>query len=408
MRKEYGNIIVFLITLSLLGSLNAFIASRPAVSQLENRVLKTRPEIDMAELFSGVYFRNYEEYFADNFIFREQMVRISRAIKEFRGIPGRESAYIVTHHGANVFQGKEQQAVDSAMQASVFVKGDKGMEIHRFNEEASSYYSEVINTFAAKVADDVQVYSMLVPTQIEYLAGEKYRKLSSPQKATIEYIDRNYASTVKPVNVYDVLQRHADEYIYFRTDHHWTALGAYWAYTEFIKSRGEEVIPLDWYEKAEIEYFLGSTYSTTLSESLKVNPDKVIYYLPFITHQYQVYYQTEPVTLELLALNDAKQTNKYGVFLGGDQPLGHIITNVKNNKRIVVIKDSYGNAFVPFLLPHYEEIYVLDPRLYDKDVYELLAKKDITEVLFLNYVMSMDNKGFAELLANRLSLTNLD
>jgi hypothetical protein len=91
-------------------------------------------------------------------------------------------------------------------------------------------------------------------------------------------------------------------------------------------------------------------------------------------------------------------SNKYGIFMGGDQPLAKITTNVKNGKKIAVIKDSYANAFIPFLLPHYEEIYVVDPRQYTHNFLDLVKKNGIQNVLILNYSFITENNGFADLM----------
>jgi len=401
MGRKYGNLIIFVLTLFLLGTMNALAGNNPEVSQLENRSLKTKPEFCWEDFMSGDYFRAFEEYFADNFIFREQFVLLSRTIMELSGIPGQEKAVLVTHQGANVFQSEGEEA-KKVQNSRIQIIGDRGMELHKFNEEASRLYAEVLNAFAAKVAGEARVYSMIVPTQIEFIPQERFRRLSSPQQETIDFISALYSPAVKTVMVGQAIKDHSSEYVYFRTDHHWTARGAYWAYAEFMKNRGEEPEPLESYQTARIDSFLGSLYSTTLNDKLKANPDELIYYQPFTDHQYEVIFHTEPVPLNLLEPPPPEQKNKYGIFLGGDMPLGKITTDVKNQKRILVIKDSYGNAFVPFLLPHYEEIYVIDPRLYNKDVYDLITENKIGEVLFLNYVLCMDNPGFAQLLAKML------
>lgn len=384
------------------------INNRPTVSVLENRVLKERPHLTGQALISGEFFRDYENYYAYTFIFREKLVGLSRGLKTWRGLPTKDGATIVTHQGANVYQqdtstsGTDDKSKNIQVQGRVLVVEDRGMEIHSYNPEAGRLYAECINEFASKVKD-VQVYSMLVPTQIEFVEDLKYRKLSYPQKATIDQVNAAFCPQVQPINVYDILQKHAKEYIYFRTDHHWTALGAYYAYTKFIEAGGENPVPLESYLTDQVEGFLGTTYSTTLSEKLKSNPDKVIYYEPFTPYEYQVYYDdNQPIRQEIIDLEQTKNKNKYGLFLGGDNPWAKITTDNHNKKKILVIKDSYGNAFVPFLLPHYIEIYVLDPREFEQNIYSFVREKDIDEVLFLNYVLVTDNMGFPKLLETML------
>jgi hypothetical protein len=273
------------------------------------------------------------------------------------------------------------------------------MEVHTYDAEAAGYYAQFINGFQEKLKSRrKKVYSLVVPTQIEFITNKSYKGLSSPQKATIDYVYKHLSEKITPVNAYDKLKQNSGKYIYFRSDHHWTALGAYYAYCAFMEAKGEKPVPLERYKKETISPYLGSLYSTTLAEKIKEHPDSIDLYKPFTKHKYEVHYTGGPIETDLLDMGQAKNKNKYGIFLGGDHPWGKIATSVKNGKKILVVKDSYANAFVPFLLPHYQEIYIVDPRQFKLDIFEFIKKNDIDEVLFLNYVLVTDNKGFTDLL----------
>jgi len=116
-----------------------------------------------------------------------------------------------------------------------------------------------------------------------------------------------------------------------------------------------------------------------------------------VKSEYNVWYEG-PVKLKVIDMYHATQKNKYRVFISGDRPLGIIKTEVSNGKKILIIKDSYGNAMVPFLLPHYEEIYVVDPRQYGKNIFNLIQDNEIQEVLFLNYALIVGDNSFADLI----------
>jgi hypothetical protein len=268
------------------------------------------------------------------------------------------------------------------------------MEVHRFNKNTSLEYANTINTFAKK-ATGVKVYSLLAPTQIEFIENAKYKNLSSSQKETIDFIYRNLNQNISGVDAYSPLKENCNKYIYFKTDHHWTAVGAYYGYTGFMNTIDEKPVHLEKYETEKVEGFLGSTYSMTLSS--KLSTDTIWLYKPFTKHEYYVYYQG-PMKMNVLDMAHASQKNKYRIFLSGDRPLGKIITEVKNGKKIAVIKDSYGNAFIPFLIPHYEEIYIIDPRQFKSNVIDFLNKNNIDEVLFLNYVLATENTDFVNLI----------
>ncbi|MDD2432922.1 MAG: DHHW family protein [Clostridia bacterium] len=414
MNKHHLNIALFLIPLFLLGALNLITPHKPAVSQLENRTLKTKPLFTTEKLFRGEYFQEYEDYFADNFIFRENFVKLSGKIKNLWSLPGKDEVSIVGNKGANVAatQNKENDISETkhdeknqaSLEGRVLVLNDCAMEIHTFNAEACQYYADFLNQFQENLPDNkIKVYSLIAPTQIEFITELKYKDLSSPQKETIAYVNKHLAPQIIPVDAYQSLAPNTKQYIYFRSDHHWTALGAYYAYTAFMKAQHEKPIPLEQYKTEKVAPYLGSLYSTTLSQKIRENPDTVFLYQPFIKHEYIVYYE-HPIKIDLLDMRHAENKNKYGIFLGGDHPWGKITTSIKNGKKIMIIKDSYANAFVPFLLPHYEEIYIVDPRQFNLDLFAFIQEKEIQEVLFLNYVLVTDNNGFTDLLRQMANL----
>ena len=433
MKKHHLNILLFLIPLFLLGILNLFTPHKPAISQLENRTLKTKPLFTTEKLFSGEYFQEYEEYFADNFIFRESFVNINGKIKNLWSLPTKDKVSIVFNEGANVAatQNKNKQdkendtsKTDTPSQTNnndrknemtdkkdqtnikgrVLVFNDCAMEIHTFNAEACKYYADFINQFQENLPNNkIKVYSLIAPTQIEFITESKYKNLSSPQKETIAYVNKHLGPQIIPVDAYQALQQNIDQYIYFRSDHHWTALGAYYAYTAFMETKSEKPLPIEQYKVKKVTPYLGSLYSTTLSQKIRENPDTVFLYQPLLKHEYIVYYEN-PIKIDLLDMRHAENKNKYGIFLGGDHPWGKITTEIKNGKKIIIIKDSYANAFVPFLLPHYEEIYIVDPRQFNLDIFTFIKENGIQEVLFLNYVLVTDNNGFTDLLRQMSNL----
>lgn len=395
----YANIILFLTPLIFLGLLNQF-NDKPTISELENRALKKKPQLTAEKLFAGDYFKEFEEYFADTFILRDNFVRLSRDIKELRGFQGEDQATIVAYGGANFAAGAQGKAGDKnqgAASGNIIVLKDRAMYIHFFNPQALELYAKAINTLEERLGEQVKVYSLIAPTQIEFVDNRKSREVSASEKQSIDYVN-NLLHNVTSVDAYGAIEKSWGEYLYFRTDHHWTALGAYRAYAALMKATGDEPVALERYDVEEIKPFLGSMHTATLSKNLEENPDTLQFYVPFTEHQYYVYWRTAPVKSNLLEMANAQNKNKYGIFLGGDVPLGKIVTQVKNGKKILVIKDSYGNAFAPFLIPHYEEIYVVDPRHYKEGAVQLIRDQNIQEVLFINNTDTLVDAGFPELL----------
>lgn len=407
MDSKKTNVLVFVILLYFLGGLNLLNPHPPIKSDVENRMLKNKPEFSWPALASGDYFKEMEDFFADHFVGREYFVQGSLAARDLRGIPFQNRADLVFHQGANAFvtqNSTEQEPPGEAgsMVGQILVVGDRAMELHKFNRECSREYARVINQFALQAGPQVQVYSLLAPTQIEYLDNQKYKSFSSPQRETIRFVNRCLRSSIIPVDAYHALRpAAAHEYLYFRTDHHWTARGAYYAYTAFMKTIHQVPVPLDQYSVEKVENFLGSLYDISRSNQLEEHPDTVFYYPPLIPHQYTVYYDVA-VEMPTIDLSFAESGSKYSIFLSGDRPLGKITTEVQNGKKILVVKDSYGNALIPFLIPHYQEIYFVDPRLYKGNMLNLVQENGIQEVLFLNYVLVTSSSDYSQLIQGLL------
>ena len=181
---------------------------------------------------------------------------------------------------------------------------------------------------------------------------------------------------------------------------------------------GLEPFDLDEFESGEVTGdFLGSlyTYTSGYSQSsvLKNNPDKVSYWRPirdFVSRIYQDQEMTESTSYAGYVISSKIQSsNKYLAFIGGDNPLMKISTDVGNGKSIVVIKESYGNAFVPFLVNHYEEVYVIDPRrwnhgdLPDFDLVEFVEDNSIDDVLVIDYPLVVSNQAYINYLNDLVS-----
>jgi len=271
------------------------------------------------------------------------------------------------------------------MMNEFLVVNDSSYEIFTYSETSCAFYAESINDFAAQLDESDKVYSIVAPSHIEFIESEKYRSMAESQADATNFINSGFNGQVTPVNIYNSLGEHSDEYIYFRSDHHWTALGAYYAYTAFAKTIGDKPYELDAFEKVDIEGFLGTLYNATYSRAVKANPDTVSVYKPFVESTYTIYTKgNQKLNYDVINMYWKKKPNKYMVFLSGDNPLSIIDTELDNGKKIMVLKDSYGNAFIPYLMNHYDEIYIIDPRHYDAGAITLAKENDIHEFLFIN------------------------
>ena len=212
-------------------------------------------------------------------------------------------------------------------------------------------------------------------------------------------------STAIAVDAYSKLEAHKDEYLYFRSDHHWTALGAYYAYTAFCESAGLKAEPLSKFESGEYTGFLGSLYSAIKaypqSQALADNPDTVQFWRPFVDLDTKWYPDAE-FSMEyfggtLCKVDDT--SNKYLTFLGGDHPITVIKTNV-DGPVCMILKESYGNAFTPWLTSHYSKIIAIDPREFNRDgkptlnLTEFAADQGVDDLIVINYPYMINSKAF--------------
>jgi hypothetical protein len=477
MRKRYITaIILFLLPLFAIGALCVF-DEDATVSERENRALKSMPEFSWKELFFGDFTLEFEEYFTDTFPFRDELMSANTELNRlyyFTPSSSGDGVTLLIPQDNDIAEGGEALPVydptspfdtgnepdsnhitpspssepaspsqdpassspaptpspsptptpepvpelDNPEEAdfhagSIIIVGDRAMEICFENQDVMTTYAETLNMYKEKMPQ-ARVINLVTPNGGEFYSPEEFHTGIHSQKNIIETTYSQINDSVITVDAYSELRKHTDEYIFFRTDHHWTQRGAYYAYVAFCKTLGLEPYTLDQFETGTIENFVGSMYTFTSkypqSAVLKNNPDTLHYYRPIRDFSSRIY--TDGTMNESTAYNGyvisskVTQGNKYLAFISGDTPLMHIKTDVGNGKKIIVIKESYGNAFVPFLVNHYEEIFVVDPRKYsgegkpDLDLPAFVADKAIDDVLVIDYPLVVSSKSYVAVLRN--------
>ena len=274
------------------------------------------------------------------------------------------------------------------------------LEIYGIDKTKIRKYTDVVNRLAQKLSAQ-KIYALLAPTATEFYSPEDYHTGNRSQKAGIAYAYEQFKQpNLKGVDAVSSIGMHLDEYLYFRTDHHWTARGAYYAYSAFCQAAGLEPVPLNALKSGRIEDFVGSMYRYTNADVLKNNPDYLEYFLPRRQAEGEYYDNASMKNGHHLTIVSTKVNadNKYLAFIQGDTPLSKIVTDQKNGKKILVIKDSFGNALVPFLTDNYEEIYVLDPRNIETDLSAFVKEHGIQDVLFINYSLIGGNTSYLKAL----------
>jgi hypothetical protein len=207
---------------------------------------------------------------------------------------------------------------------------------------------------------------------------------------------REVMSRVRVVDPVGAFTNAKDEYIYFRTDHHWTMLGAYYAYAEWMRLKGEQPLPLDRFTQETVSsVFFGTYYSR--ANLREVRPDTIEVLSPIQALPISVAYPDQGLVRTGWFWPDNLDGNdKYTYFLGGNHPEVEITTAEKNGKRLLIVKDSYANCFIPLLAPHYEFIDVVDLRYYAGNAAKLAKEKAINEVLFLYSTQQLNQESGLE------------
>ena len=388
--------------LLLIGGVISLAMKKEKVSDMENRTLASFPVYSDSALWSGKYFRQIEEYYADNFPFRNKWINISGKFKNSLGF---RSSEIKMYDGLNNAEANEGNDTTKGASISdgplpddgavgekkkgVFVFKNRAFEMFGGGPAMGKSYADVINSYNQLLSPGIQVYNLLIPVALEFELTEKYAKMQKPNRPAMEFIYNSEDANIKKVWAIDSLRLHRSEYIYFNTDHHWTSLGAYYAYKAFCIQAGLKPVNIDTVASRVKPAFLGSLYRLTRDEGLKNNPDSVRYYL----FRDSVNFYIGGNTLgnwnkSKMYSEGASGTSSYLVFLQGDLPLVKMETLHKNGRRIAIVKESYGNAFAPFLINNYEKVVVVDQRYYTGDFIAMLKAEGINELLFINNIFA--------------------
>lgn len=291
---------------------------------------------------------------------------------------------------------------ESAAYKGITIVGNTGMELLTISDSSAQSYAQMVNA-VSEALPNVEVYNIAVPTACEFYAP---KELYTNQTAGIKKIYSLLNEKVTPINVVKTLMDHAAEFIYFRTDHHWTQRGAYYAYKEYADVKGFEIDPLSTFDVQNSFSHVGSfksfTKGTAGEKIMLSNPDMLQIFMPKYTAvgaaYNDMYMRSKKWDLNLVYPN----FNSYSAFIGGDNPLAVFRTSNANGKKLVIIKESYGTAFATWAVNNYEYIYVIDPRKFNgfggqnerfnlKEFYEINKFDDL---VIINYPGTIGSSSY--------------
>lgn len=403
---------------------------RPRYSELEKRDLATFPIFTSDSLWSGDYADAVGKWFSDSQPFRDRFMAFSMVLEDWMilRIDDDHVTYHASTEGIDDFAEGEEMIPDEqtaeedernpggyvnkltanekakVSNAGIVIIGRgenvRALMCYGGSAKAGTPYANVCNKYR-ETFPGVNIYCMIVPSAAAFYMPEKVQKMSKDQSATIRNIYNHLDSAVQAVDVYTVLGEHAGEDIYLRTDHHWSPLGAYYAARKFAEVADVPFHNLDepgYYQPDTVFRFVGSMYGYSKDISVKNAPEDFIYYKPlkaiyettFVQYQvdedYQVVSVGRPHKDEFFKTFRDGSSLAYSTFMGGDTKLTQVRTNVANGRRLIILKDSYGNALPGYLFYSFEEIHVIDGRYFTHNMKEYVAKHAITDILFANNI----------------------
>lgn len=347
---------VFLVALALITVLNLVIPDRKFSAQ-ENRMLAQKPHVTRAGIQSGELMKEFENYYADQFVARDAWISLKLGLERASG--RRESNGVFLGKKGHLLEEPDEpdwDGVQKNMQAvSKFAADHSGL---------STTFCMVPNAFSV---------------QSQYLPKDAPVR---DQEADIAKIRSMAGDGITFIDLTDALKQHSFEYIYYKTDHHWTSLGAKYGFDALAGTLGIDQPAGDYDVYTVADDFQGTLASRS---GYHGTDDTVsVYHQKGDEQEYVVEYaDTGEKTTSIYSSAALENKDKYQVFFGGNHTRITISTTVANEKNLLVFKDSFANCFIQFLLPYYQTITIIDPRYYYDSVDTLIENSSITDVLFL-------------------------
>lgn len=408
-------------------SLFLLVFPRSTVSQIEKRELATFPEFSLESYFSGAYTAGIATFYDDTVPYHDSFKNMGNQMKSAFGMKMFASAGTAAPEGGDSASDPDTDAASTPSPTPDPLEGISGREIltafvqagsaleepyqRDFSAEENSTldwvnnlmiinwdghwrcmepfgggggtaYANALNELQSKISSDVTIWSMPAPTSSAFYTPKNGLDYIGDQSACFDNIAAKLNPGIQSVNVVDVLKRHTEENIYCRTDHHWQPLGAYYAARTFAEAAGVQFADITNYESGANEGFVGTMYGFSQDSRILNDPERFEYYVPYAkyeAHYYDSYFNYQ-YSDDLFAEVDVD--NSYLMFLGGDSWVVKVDTEVKNGRKLLVVKDSFGNAEIPYYTSSFEQIYVVDVREFKRNLVSFIDATGVTDVLF--------------------------
>lgn len=401
---------------------------RSTYSELERRELSTFPTLTWQSLTSGDFTRGVSSWYSDTEPFRDLYMMLSMDLRKRRAIHiGEEEEQITYLAGTDTdpessmpdemlldleadsltpdslplpMSGEEQNGKITNSGILIVGSAPTARALMAYHGKGGGEgYARVVNKYKETFGDAVNIYCMIIPSAIEFYCPERAKSTICSEEATIENAYASLLPSVHPVRLIPVLSQHTDEAIYLRTDHHWSPRGAYYAAQELARVAGVPVPDLNDFDEHVTHNFVGTMYGFSQDISIKQSPEDFYYWTPRdvtytvtytvydIDEQYRVIGEHAPYQSKKFFFHFRDGSGSaYCTFMGGDTKITRVSTSTRNGRRLLILKDSYGNALPGYLFGSFEEVHIVDGRYFTKNMVDYVEANHITDIVFANNV----------------------
>lgn len=399
---------------------------RSVVSELERRELAKRPELSLPAVVDGSFADGVSRWFSDTEPYRDRFVEAHHRFKKLLAI-NVSSDEAVTFHaptgGTPLLaeapaeleadpDGREFADFDAAnadanakiANAGIVVTGSPGhaRALMAFGGSSSgrSPFADALNYVKGELGEGVDVYSMIIPTAIEFYCPDKVKNRTRSQAACLRNIYSQLDSAIKVVDSYTALGQHADEPIYLRTDHHWAPLGAYYAAGQLARVAKVPFSDISAYDEKVTHRFVGTMYAYSGDISIKESPEDFVYYTPKDTayvcwftdivadEDFRPVSELRPYKGHFFTHFKDGSSGAYSTMIGTDMRTVKVETSTPGSRKVLIIKDSFGNALPGFLFGSFAEVHVIDFRYFPHSLRQYVADNGITDVVYALNIFS--------------------
>ncbi len=364
--------IIFFISFIFIVPIITLITPDKKISEIENKVLTSFPELSFESIKSKRFMKNFDTYSSDQFPLRTDFIEIKNLYSYFIG----------NREFRDIYIGKDNRLMEKFVFNKDIIDKNISQAINLSNFLNNNY------NIKSKLA--------IIPTSISFYKDSLPNyAVSDNQLDALKFINNKLNSTsLSFYTPYNALNKNKDKYIYFYTDHHWTQLGAKLAYEDMYNTK----VSSNSYNKVS-DNFYGTYYSKAILPQIK--SDSIYAYKEYNKFNINIDFYSNFDTLYDNSKLNSK--NKYQYFLHGDPAIALIEGNKNSNKEILIFKDSYAHSFIPFLTNNYNKIHIIDPRYYNVDLNDYLKENNnISEVLFINNIQTFNN----EVLYKKINFNN--